>query len=94
MAAIKDKAAAAFKKQEQAREGAKAMAEYQADMIAEQKKIEKLRALRLAHEAAETANADAARLIAKPKTAKSKTAKPKARTKKAASDATPALADS
>jgi hypothetical protein len=72
MAAIKDKAAAAFKKQEQAREGAKAMAEYQADLVAEQQKIEKLRALRLAHEATEAANADAARLVAKPKAAKPK----------------------
>lgn len=85
MAAIKDKAAAAFKKQEQAREGAKAMAEYQADLVAEQQKIEKLRALRLAHEAAETANTDAARLVAKPKAA-NKAAKVNARAKKAAKE--------
>ena len=46
-----DKAAAAFKKEEQRREGAKNMAEIQAAQMAEQKKIERLRALRLAHEA-------------------------------------------
>lgn len=49
-----DKAAAAFKKEEQRREGTKAMAEYQAAQIAEQKKTEKLRALRLAREAVES----------------------------------------
>lgn len=48
-----DKAAAAFKKEEQRREGTKAMAEYQAAQIAEQKKTEKLRSLRLAREAVE-----------------------------------------
>jgi hypothetical protein len=45
-----DKAAAAFKKQQQAREGEKAMAEYRAAQIAEEKKTERLRALRLAQE--------------------------------------------
>jgi hypothetical protein len=60
-----DKAAAAFKKQQQAREGEKAMAEYRAAQIAEEKKTERLRAMRLAREsepdfAATTALADAA----------------------------------
>jgi hypothetical protein len=45
-----DKAAAAFKKQQQAREGEKAMAEYRAAQIAEEKKTERLRALRLAQQ--------------------------------------------
>jgi hypothetical protein len=45
-----DKAAAAFKKQQQAREGEKAMAEYRAAQIAEEKKTERLRAMRLARE--------------------------------------------
>jgi hypothetical protein len=88
-----DKATAAFKKQEQAREGAKAMAEYQADLIAEQKKTEKLRALRLAREAAEAAEAETAVLVAKPKAAK-KASKPKARAKKTARTVAPALTDS
>jgi hypothetical protein len=47
-----DKAAAAFKKQQQAREGKEAMTEYRAAQIAEEKKTERLRALRLAQEAA------------------------------------------
>jgi hypothetical protein len=47
-----DKAAAAFKKQQQAREGEKAMAEYRAAQIAEEKKTERLRAIRLARESA------------------------------------------
>jgi hypothetical protein len=47
-----DKAAAAFKKQEQARQGKEAMTEYRAAQIAEEKKTERLRALRLAQEAA------------------------------------------
>jgi hypothetical protein len=52
-----DKAAAAFKKQQQAREGEKAMAEYRAAQIAEEKKTERLRALRLAQESAPDAGA-------------------------------------
>jgi hypothetical protein len=80
---VMDKAATALRKQEQAREGAKAMAEYQADLIAEQKKTEKLRALRLAREAAESARTEAATLVAKPKAA-NKAAKPKARAKRPA----------
>jgi hypothetical protein len=54
-----DKAAAAFKKQEQQREGAKAMAEYQASLAAEERKTARLRELRLAREA-EIADAEAA----------------------------------
>jgi hypothetical protein len=47
-----DKAAAAFKKEERQREGAKAMTEYRAAQIAEEQKTARLRALRLAREAA------------------------------------------
>jgi hypothetical protein len=52
-----DKAAAAFKKQEQAREGENAMSEYRAAQIAEEKKTLRLRALRLARESAAAAEA-------------------------------------
>jgi hypothetical protein len=45
-----DKAAAAFKKEQQAREGEKAMAEYRAAQAAEELKTERLRALRLARD--------------------------------------------
>jgi hypothetical protein len=45
-----DKAEAAFRKEEQQREGAKAMKEYLAAQVAEQKKTERLRALRLARD--------------------------------------------
>ena len=41
------------KKEQQAKEGAKAMAEYEANMIATRKKTARLRALRLAKETAE-----------------------------------------
>ena len=54
-----DKAAAAFKKQERAREGEKAMSEYHAAQIAEEKKTLRLRALRLAQESAAAAEAPA-----------------------------------
>ena len=47
------KAEAAFRKQEQIREGEKAMAEYRAARAAEDRKTERLRALRLAKQAAE-----------------------------------------
>jgi hypothetical protein len=55
-------AEAKFKRKEmQARDGAKAIAEYQAAQAAERKKTDRLRALRLAKEAAEAkAAADAA----------------------------------
>jgi hypothetical protein len=46
------KAEASFKKEERAREGAKAWTEYQADAAATQEKTARLRALRLAREAA------------------------------------------
>lgn len=59
MANPMDKAAAAFKKEEQRREGAKNMADYQQAAIAEEQKTARLRALRLAHEAKQ-AEADAA----------------------------------
>ena len=48
------------KKEQQAKEGAKAMAEYEAIMIATRKKTARLRALRLAKEAAEPTPAGAA----------------------------------
>lgn len=47
----------AAKKEEQRREGEKNMAEYRAAKIAEEKKTERLRALRLAHEAKEAREA-------------------------------------
>ena len=57
----KAKAEATFKrKEQQARDGAKAMAEYEAAQIATQKKTARLRALREAKEAKEAAEATAA----------------------------------
>lgn len=47
------RAEANFKKEERAKEGAKAMMEYQANARLVREKTEKLRALRLAKEAAE-----------------------------------------
>ena len=76
-----DKAAAAFKKEEQRREGAKNMAEIQAAQAAEHKKIERLRALRLAHEAQLAAEEAAAPPVkAKVKPASRKKAAEKATT--------------
>jgi hypothetical protein len=50
----RNRAEANFKKKErQVKEGAKAMAEYEANIIATRQKTERLRALRLAKEAAE-----------------------------------------
>lgn len=66
MANPMDKAEKAFKKQEQRREGAKNLAEYQQSQIAVEQKTERLRALRLAHEA-EQAAAEAAKPDAQPK---------------------------
>ncbi|HXD47117.1 MAG TPA: hypothetical protein VN655_18500 [Pseudolabrys sp.] len=65
----KAKAEATFKrKEQQAREGAIAMAEYISDQAATRAKTEKLRALRLAHEAQETTAEPAAEApAAKPK---------------------------
>ncbi len=50
-----DRAEASFKKEQRARDGAKAMAEYTAAGIAAREKTARLRALRLAKQAAETA---------------------------------------
>jgi hypothetical protein len=50
-----DRAEASFKKEQRARDGAKAMAEYAAAGIAAREKTARLKALRLAKEAAETA---------------------------------------
>ena len=47
------RAEASFKKEERAREGAKAMMEYEAEVRATQEKTARLRALRLAKEAAD-----------------------------------------
>jgi hypothetical protein len=52
---IRDKADAAFKKEERIREATKAMVEYRAERIAEDQKTARLRSLRLAKEAAEAA---------------------------------------
>jgi hypothetical protein len=71
MADLMDKAAKAFKKEEQRREGVKNMAEFQQAQIAVEKKTERLRAMRLAHEA-QMAEAELAAQAAKPKS-KSKT---------------------
>ena len=55
----KARAEASFKrKQEQAREGSKAWADYQAERRAVNEKTERLKSLRLAKEAAETASKD------------------------------------
>lgn len=48
-----DRAEASFKKDQKAREGAKAMAEYEAASIAMREKTARLRALRLRKEAAD-----------------------------------------
>jgi hypothetical protein len=56
----RNRAEANFKKKEQqAKEGAKAMAEYEANIIATRQKIARLRALRLAKEAEERVSAGA-----------------------------------
>jgi hypothetical protein len=56
---VKARAEASFKrKEEQVRQGANAWAEYQAQRRAVAKKTERLRALRLAKEAAESAAAE------------------------------------
>jgi hypothetical protein len=49
------RAEANFKKEERERDGAKAWADYQADLAATQEKTARLRALRLAKEAADRA---------------------------------------
>ena len=50
---VRARAEANFKKEERAKEGAKAMMEYQANSRIVREKTERLRALRLAKEAAE-----------------------------------------
>ena len=50
---IKDRAEASFKKEQRAKEGIKAMADYEAEGRAIRERTAKLRALRLAKEAAE-----------------------------------------
>ena len=65
---MKDRAEASFKRKEiQAREGIKAMAEYEADKVAVRAKTERLRELRLAKEAADAkAEAEKPAKVAKP----------------------------
>jgi hypothetical protein len=53
--ALKKRAEASFKKEERAQEGAKAMQEYETEGRAVRQKTARLRALRLAKEAAENA---------------------------------------
>ena len=48
----RNRAGAAFKKEQRAKEGEKAASEYEADAIAVRKKTERLKALRLARDAA------------------------------------------
>jgi len=50
---VHDRAEATFKKEQRAREGAKAMADYEAASVATREKTARLKALRLAKEAAE-----------------------------------------
>jgi hypothetical protein len=50
---VRARAEASFRKEERAKEGAKAMMEYQANSRIVREKMERLRALRLAKEAAE-----------------------------------------
>jgi hypothetical protein len=52
---VMDRAEASFKKEERAREGAKAMRDYEAENRAVHEKTARLKALRLAKEAAEVA---------------------------------------
>ena len=54
----KARAEASFKKEERAKEGAKAMSEYQANSKVVRERMAKLKALRLAKEAADKADND------------------------------------
>jgi hypothetical protein len=54
--AVKARAEASFKKEERLKDGAKAMSEYQANSRLIEEKTARLRALRLAKEAAEAAD--------------------------------------
>jgi hypothetical protein len=56
---VTDRAEASFRKEERAREGAKAMRDYEAEGRAVREKTARLRLLRLAKEAAEAAEAKA-----------------------------------
>jgi len=69
----KNKANAAFRKEQQAREGAVAMAEYVAEQKAARVRMEKLREMRLAKEA-QDAEAAAIEVAAEPKPKKKKAA--------------------
>ena len=71
---MQDRANTAFRKEERAREGAKAMDEYRAERVAVDKKIERLKALRLAKEAEDAAIAAAAPPAPKKTKAKKKAA--------------------
>jgi hypothetical protein len=65
-----DRAEASFKKEERAREGAKAMRDYEAESRAVHEKTARLKALRLAKEATEKATEKAAtEKVAEPKKA-------------------------
>jgi hypothetical protein len=64
---VMDRAEASFKKEERAREGAKAMRDYEAENRAVHEKTARLKALRLAKEAAEIK--EAAEKAAEPKKA-------------------------
>ncbi len=69
-----ERAEASFKKEERAREGAKAMREYEAESRAVYEKTARLKALRLAKEAAE----EAAVKVAEPKKSSPKSKIPSA----------------
>jgi hypothetical protein len=90
-ARTKNAAEIQFKKAQQAEEGKKAMAEYEANAIATRKKTERLKALRLARDAAEAA----AKPItpAKKKPAKNTAEKTKKKTKPEGSTLTGWLKD-
>jgi hypothetical protein len=62
---VMDRAEASFKKEERAREGAKAMRDYEAEGRAVREKTARLKLLRLAKEAAEAAEATEAKAAPK-----------------------------
>jgi hypothetical protein len=72
----KDDAQAQFQKLQRAEDGKKAMSEYEAEGAAVRAKTERLRALRLARDAAEQAAPPKKKAAAKKKIAKSSKAKP------------------
>jgi hypothetical protein len=71
----KDDANAQFEKMQRAEDGKKALSEYEADAVAVRAKTARLRALRLARDAAEQATAAAQPAPAKKKVSKSAKAK-------------------